>query len=554
MKKILLLFLFVGLFYSTGMEFQRLSGTPIINAQVDVRETCFEYELDHLTFCTGYYHNKMYFYFYIKDYTYSATDSFRLFFDLNNNNQNDGDEPLILIQRNGSVSGYSYDGMEYYVISEKVGKAIPWKGELTIPFEVLGLSRELNEKTIYGPNISLSVYDSSQGILDKFESPPGALWTQTYSNTYWSDPKSISISNEILEDVVMFPLYSNVVMMKIKIITNEEEPYKITNLKIQANNTNANEEIDIKEVNLYSIISENKQLISTQIYNGDNGFVSFNIDETITGDYTESNPYYFLIEYVISDKLQIDSPAPGVYFNFSLISLSAKGIYTDKNLTVNGLPLSSILLTAHQCGIDNDCKNNEYCKNKWCSLVEQKSECGYVSNHKWINYECCKNEDCVEGNCIDNVCVIELPVDEPIVEPPVDEPVVEPPVDEPVVEPPINDTENSTDNEPEIPPIDLNETNEENKKEECISKECTNFVWEKCDCYENNIGVKKGTCIDNCNKTIFNYVDCTCESKTITEDNEVIVNEESPSLISIIIAGAVVVLILGFILKTYLIK
>jgi len=560
MKKILLFLLFVGLFYSTDMNFSRLSGVPTLNAQTDAREICTEYEVDKLIFCSGYYNDEMYLRFYIKDYTYSTSDSFRIFFDLNNNNQNDGGEPLIILKRDGTVSGYSYGAMEYY-IDGGIGKSLPWKGEITIPFDVLNLVRNLEDKTVYGPNISVSAYDNSLGIIGEFpfDSPVGPSWARTYSVNYWSNPKPISISKENLENVESYPVHQPVEMMKIKIITNNEELYKITNLKIQANGTNANEQIQVNNVNLYSLINENKLLLSSGQYDGDDGSISFDINEIIIEEYTESNPYYFLIEYNISNNLKLDVPADAVYFNFSLVSVSAKGIYTDKNLTVNGLPFNSILLTGHECNTDEICKDNEYCENNWCTLVIQKSDCGYVSNHEWFDYECCENDDCVEGNCIDHICIVEpeQPNEENPEEPKIEEPEMPlneseipsenntSPDEDPIVEPIIVEDEDDLLNETEVEDEPKNETNG------CISENCTNYIWENCECYsDSNNGVKKGICIDNCNKTNIIYKDCFCE--TVDEKIEEIKEPETDSSLTNVLIGGVVVLIISwFIFKSY---
>lgn len=64
-----------------------------------------------------------------------------------------------------------------------------------------------------------------------------------------------------------------------------------------------------------------------------------------------------------------------------------------------------------KCYTDANCPSEEYChinnecKASDCLPIEQ-GKCGYISNHKWIDYECCENINCQDSEtCMDNHCV-----------------------------------------------------------------------------------------------------------------------------------------------------
>ena len=58
----------------------------------------------------------------------------------------------------------------------------------------------------------------------------------------------------------------------------------------------------------------------------------------------------------------------------------------------------------YECCSNSDCSNNEQCVDHSCELVA--GTCGYTENHEWISYECCSDNVC-EGNeyCNNNACV-----------------------------------------------------------------------------------------------------------------------------------------------------
>ncbi|MFA5050157.1 MAG: right-handed parallel beta-helix repeat-containing protein [Candidatus Micrarchaeia archaeon] len=64
-----------------------------------------------------------------------------------------------------------------------------------------------------------------------------------------------------------------------------------------------------------------------------------------------------------------------------------------------------------ECETDSDCVSNEYCSDGTCTLIE--GECGYIQNHTWINYECCSDDECLDGyECKFNTCM-EIEIEEP---------------------------------------------------------------------------------------------------------------------------------------------
>ena len=77
-------------------------------------------------------------------------------------------------------------------------------------------------------------------------------------------------------------------------------------------------------------------------------------------------------------------------------------LYSQKSFTIE----------QHECYTDNDCSETEYCKVSKidycltnCVSVTQETSCGYISNHKWINYECCSDTDCLIGEiCFTHEC------------------------------------------------------------------------------------------------------------------------------------------------------
>lgn len=63
-----------------------------------------------------------------------------------------------------------------------------------------------------------------------------------------------------------------------------------------------------------------------------------------------------------------------------------------------------------ECSADADCLPSQYCSGGSCAPV-QEGTCGTIENHRWKNYECCKDEDCEkkynskEYECKQNKCV-----------------------------------------------------------------------------------------------------------------------------------------------------
>jgi hypothetical protein len=59
-----------------------------------------------------------------------------------------------------------------------------------------------------------------------------------------------------------------------------------------------------------------------------------------------------------------------------------------------------------ECEADSDCDETEYCSSGSCAEVT--GDCGYVSNHAFVGYECGSEEgcsSCADGICIDHECV-----------------------------------------------------------------------------------------------------------------------------------------------------
>jgi len=64
-----------------------------------------------------------------------------------------------------------------------------------------------------------------------------------------------------------------------------------------------------------------------------------------------------------------------------------------------------------QCVTNADCMDNEVCTNSKCIVIV--GECGVASNHRWIQYECCSDDDCATGRCLDNHTCAPAPVRTP---------------------------------------------------------------------------------------------------------------------------------------------
>lgn len=49
-----------------------------------------------------------------------------------------------------------------------------------------------------------------------------------------------------------------------------------------------------------------------------------------------------------------------------------------------------------ECTLDLDCAGTEYCSEEGLCLGVQEGQCGEISNHKFLEYECCSNSSCSE--------------------------------------------------------------------------------------------------------------------------------------------------------------
>ncbi len=78
--------------------------------------------------------------------------------------------------------------------------------------------------------------------------------------------------------------------------------------------------------------------------------------------------------------------------NFRDYPLLSKIINVDKSQCVG-------------CANDNVCKSDQYCNLNEYKCEKLGGECGYPKDHKWVNYECCKDSDCsIIKRCADNIC------------------------------------------------------------------------------------------------------------------------------------------------------
>src|SRR3989338_7484163 len=107
----------------------------------------------------------------------------------------------------------------------------------------------------------------------------------------------------------------------------------------------------------------------------------------------------------------------GSGYNSEFKSTDADGIITFENVpdgqhTINlrDYPLFSKILNINKlqcigCKEDIYCEDNEFCNASEYKCEKVEGECGYPSDHKWVNYECCKDSDCsVVKRCSENIC------------------------------------------------------------------------------------------------------------------------------------------------------
>lgn len=57
-------------------------------------------------------------------------------------------------------------------------------------------------------------------------------------------------------------------------------------------------------------------------------------------------------------------------------------------------------VVVHECERDADCALEQACISNRC--IALTGNCGYASNHRWANYECCMDVSCPSGYCLDN--------------------------------------------------------------------------------------------------------------------------------------------------------
>ncbi len=58
------------------------------------------------------------------------------------------------------------------------------------------------------------------------------------------------------------------------------------------------------------------------------------------------------------------------------------------------------------CDSDADCGDSDYCSDGTCIPVPEGA-CGYVENHTWFDFDCCKDEDCPPGYfCYEHECIL----------------------------------------------------------------------------------------------------------------------------------------------------
>ncbi len=58
-----------------------------------------------------------------------------------------------------------------------------------------------------------------------------------------------------------------------------------------------------------------------------------------------------------------------------------------------------------ECSNNRECEDNQYCENHLCLDINCTDYCTHIIDHQCRPFECCTNEECVEGySCIDNEC------------------------------------------------------------------------------------------------------------------------------------------------------
>ncbi len=59
-------------------------------------------------------------------------------------------------------------------------------------------------------------------------------------------------------------------------------------------------------------------------------------------------------------------------------------------------------VVTHECEADTDCALEQVCDASTHECISLTGNCGYASNHRWVNYECCMDSTCASGYCFDN--------------------------------------------------------------------------------------------------------------------------------------------------------
>ncbi|MFH1520491.1 MAG: hypothetical protein ABID61_02500 [Candidatus Micrarchaeota archaeon] len=104
------------------------------------------------------------------------------------------------------------------------------------------------------------------------------------------------------------------------------------------------------------------------------------------------------------------TPVSFKYFNYGG-GLNQKTVYGNIG-TLNSEDYWQIPIEI--CSSNDDCLDNEQCiaaaTGDICLPVNEQSECGYVADHQWNEYQCCDDSACAGGKICDNhICELENP-------------------------------------------------------------------------------------------------------------------------------------------------
>ena len=59
-------------------------------------------------------------------------------------------------------------------------------------------------------------------------------------------------------------------------------------------------------------------------------------------------------------------------------------------------------IATHECEADTDCALEQACDAPTHKCIALTGNCGYASNHTWVNYACCMDSSCTSSYCFDN--------------------------------------------------------------------------------------------------------------------------------------------------------